>query len=235
MNSKPKFSELRYLAPIKEEHGKSMVMGDLVLLEEEVNPVMSKLEQQGIQITAVHNHLLYEMPRVMYLHYEGEGEASKLAQALKDVLALTKTPLSAAKSPQTEVTNQSVDWKQIEVILGHSGQAKGDVLQVGVPRAERIMMSGMEITPRMGVATAINFQVAKDKAIVTGDFVLLANEVNPVIRELRQSGITVTAVHNHMLNEEPRLFFLHFWGYDEPMKLAQGLRKALDKTNSEKP
>ncbi len=221
-------------AAFKEEHGKSMVMGDLVLLEEEVNPVMSKLEQQGIQITAVHNHLLDETPRIMYMHYEGEGKASKLAQALKDALALTKTPLSAAKPSQTEATNQSVDWKQLEIILGHSGQAKGDILQVGVPRAERIMMSGMEITSRMGVGTAINFQAVKGQAIVTGDFVLLGNEVNPVIQELRQSGITVTAVHNHMLSEEPRLFFLHFWGYDEPMKLAQGLRKALDKTNSEK-
>jgi hypothetical protein len=208
----------------------AMVMGDLVLSEDEVEPVMMKLQQGGIEQTALHNHVLHETPRVMYMHIAGHGGAVKLATAIHEALALTKTPNGAA-APPAKATEFGFDTAQIDSILGHKGKDNGGVYQVGVPRAEKIMEGGMEIPPSMGTATAINFQLTGNgKAAITGDFVLLGKEVNPVIRALRQNGIEVTAIHSHMLTEEPRLFFMHFWANDDAMKLAKGLRTALDQT-----
>lgn len=210
----------------------AMVMGDLVLTTDEVEPVMQKLESGGIEITAVHNHLIGEMPRVVYMHISGEGDAAKLAQTLHDALALTGTP-----APGRPVTPPAAifDTAEVEKILGHAGKMNGGVFQVGVPRAEKITDHGMEIPPSMGVATALNFQpTGAGRAAVTGDFVLLGSEVNPVIRTLRQNGIAVTALHSHMLMEQPRLFFMHFWAEEGTAQLARGLRAALDKTNSAK-
>jgi hypothetical protein len=208
-----------------------MVMGDLVLTEDEVEPVMLKLQQGGIQQTALHNHVLHETPRVMYMHISGEGDGAKLATTLRDALALTATPApSASGAAPTEL---GIDANAIGTALGRKGTVNGGVLQFSVPRSEKIMEDGMEIPPSMGTATAINFQpTGNAKAAITGDFVLLGSEVNPVIRALREGGIQVTAVHNHMLTEQPRLFFMHFWANDDAMKLAKGLRSAIDKTNS---
>jgi hypothetical protein len=223
-------------AAFKPAHGGAMVMGDLVLLETEINPVMAKLIANGIEITAVHNHVLRANPLTFYMHINGHGDPVKLASALRTALAESKTPLTApaAAAPPPAV---DLDTAQIDQIIGAKGQAVGGVYQFGVPRRDAISEDGMQITPPgpMGVATAINFQpTGGGKAAITGDFVLTGEEVNPVIKALRGNGIKVTAIHSHMLTERPRLIFLHFWANDDVVKLAKGLRAALDKTASVK-
>jgi hypothetical protein len=211
----------------------AMLMGDLVLTEDEVSPVMLALQENGLQITALHNHVLHETPRVMYMHIAGHGDAVKLADAVKKVIALTKTPAPAP--PPSAPPALEMDTAAIDQVLRHKGKVNGGVYQVGVPRAEKVTEAGMTVPGSMGLATALNFQsTGGGKAAITGDFVLLGSEVNPVIKALRQNGIQVTAVHNHMLQEEPRLFFMHFWANDDAVKLAKGLRAALDNTNSAK-
>lgn len=209
----------------------AMVMGDLVLLESEINPVLSKLEDNGIEISAIHNHLLNEQPRVMYIHYMGHGDEQKLARAMKDALALSATPMGAP--PAASPAASTFDWSKVQEALGIKGNERGGVLQFGVPRKEKIITAdGTEVPAFMGTATAINFQPTSKGVAITGDFVMIASEVNQVVRELRKSGIQITALHSHMLDENPRLFFMHFWANDDPVKLARGLRAALEKTNS---
>jgi Domain of Unknown Function (DUF1259) len=209
----------------------AMVMGDLVLLESELTPVLSKLEANGIEVSAVHNHVLNEQPRVMYMHYMGHGDAEKLARSMKEALSLSGTPMGPP--PSAAPPASTTDWSKVQEALGVKGSEKGGVLQVGVPRKEKIMTAdGVEVPPFMGTATAINFQPTSKGAAITGDFVMIASEVNPVIRELRKAGIQITALHSHMLDENPRLFFMHFWANDDAVKLARGLRAALEKTNS---
>jgi hypothetical protein len=222
-------------AAFKRNGSEAMVMGDLVLTEDEVEPVMMKLQQGGIQQSALHNHLLGESPHVMYMHIASHGDPMQMAKSIHEALALTKTPAPDA-SPAAQIPSElGFDQKQVEEIIGHSGKVNGGILQIGVPRSETITESGMEIPPSMGVATALNFQpTGGGRAAITGDFVLLGREVNPVIKALRQNGIGVTAIHSHMLMEEPRLFFMHFWANDNAVKLAKGLRAALDLTNSAK-
>ncbi len=218
----------------KRAGNQAMVMGDLVLRDDEVEPVMSKLEQGGVAVTALHNHLLWETPRVMYVHIGGHGDAAALARTVHDALALTKTPPSGPGSAAPP-TAPPLDTKQLDQIMGRAGKMSGGIYQFSVPRAEKITENGMEVPPSMGVATGINFQpTGKGRAATTGDFVLLGSEVDPVIRALRDNGIAVTALHSHMIDEQPRLFFMHFWGSDDALKLARGLRAALDKTNSQK-
>src|SRR5437016_1784446 len=212
----------------------AMVMGDLVLTEDEGSPVMLALQENGLQITALHNHVLHETPRVMYMHIAGHGDAVKLAGSMKQVIALTKTP-APAQPPSTPPPALELDTAAIDQALGYKGKANGGVYQVGVPRAEKITDAGMPVPGSMGLATALNFQpTGSGKAAITGDFVLVGSEVNPVIKALRQNGIQVTAIHSHMLQEQPRLFFMHFWANDDAVKLAKGLRSALDQTNSKK-
>jgi hypothetical protein len=219
----------------KRDGGGTMVMGDLVLTEDEVEPVMMKLQEGGIQESAIHNHLMGESPHVMYMHIASHGEPVQMAKAIHDALALSKTPGPDASPAPQATTDLGFDQKQVEQILGHTGKVNSGVLQIGVPRSETITDSGMTVPPSMGVATALNFQpTGNGKAAITGDFVLLGSEVNPVIKALRQNGIAVTALHSHMLMEEPRLFFMHFWANDDALKLAKGLRAALDNTNSVK-
>jgi hypothetical protein len=211
----------------------SEVMGDLVLADSEVAPVMQKLTESGIEISALHNHLIRTNPPVMYMHIDGRGDAAHLAATIHDALALTKTPAAAAAAnPNADL---GFDSKQVDSIIGHSGKNNNGVYQFSVPRAEKIMENGMPLPNSMGIATALNFQpTGNGKAAITGDFVLLGKEVNPVIKALRQNGIAVTALHSHMLEEQPRLFFMHFWANDDALKLAKGLRAALDQTNSAK-
>src|SRR6185437_4193681 len=208
-----------------------MVMGDLVLSESEVEPVMQSLQQHGLEITALHNYLLNENPRVMYMHVAGQSGAEKLAGALKEALALTKTP--NAGGPPQQQPNLGFDTAQVDQALGRKGKNNNGIYQFTVPRAERTTDMETEIPPSMGTATSISFQpTGNGKAAITRDFVLLGKEVNPVMKTLRDHGIMVTAVHSHMLTEEPRLFFMHFWANDDPLKLAAGVRAALDQTNS---
>jgi hypothetical protein len=216
----------------KPAHGGAMVMGDLVLLETEINPVMLKLIEGGLEITAVHNHLLRASPATFYMHVGGHGDAVKIATVIRDALATSKTPLAstvgAAPPPAVDL-----DTAQLDQIIGVKGQSNGGVYQFAVPRRDPVSEGGMQLAPSgpMGVAEAINFQpTGGGKAAITGDFVLTGEEVNPVISALRSNGIEVTALHSHMLDEQPRLFFCHFWANDDAMKLAKGLRAALDKT-----
>lgn len=211
----------------------AMLMGDLVLAEDEVSPVMLALQENGLQVTALHNHVLHETPRVMYMHIAGHGDAVKLAGAIKQVIALTKTP--APSQPGGAPSTIDLDTSAIDQALGYKGKVNGGVYQVAAPRAEKIVEAGMPIPGSMGLGTAMNFQpTGAGKAAITGDFVLLGSEVNPVIKALRQNGIQVTAIHSHMLEEQPRLFFMHFWANGDAVKLAKGLRAALDQTNSKR-
>jgi hypothetical protein len=217
---------------LKPTHDGVMAMGDLVLLESEINPVMSKLIEGGLEVTAVHNHLLRATPATFYLHVGGHGDAVTLASAIHDALAVSNTPLTTPPATSSNVAID-LDTARIDQIIGAKGHANGGVYQIGVARRDDVTMDGMAISPGgpMGVATGINFQpTGAGKAATTGDFVLIGSEVNPVVNALRANGIEVTAVHSHMLDEQPRLFFLHFWANDDAIKLAQGLRSALDKT-----
>jgi hypothetical protein len=219
----------------------TMVMGDLVLTEDEIEPVMKKLADGGLEITALHNHLLRAKPETFYMHVLGHGDPAKLAAALHDGLALSKTPMgnaTASVSSQAPAAGSEqpsrldLDTAMIDRVLGAKGKTVAGVYQIGVPRADAIRDNGVAVPPAMGSAEAINFQpTGGGKAAITGDFVLTAKEVNPVLRALRENGIEVTAVHNHMLDDEPRLFFMHFWANDDAEKLAKGLRAALDKVN----
>jgi hypothetical protein len=215
-------------------HDGIVAMGDLVLAEDELSPVISRLQSGGIEQTAIHHHLLHESPRVYYVHVHGHGEAIRLAETIRAAVALTKAP---PPSPPTTVAGElGIDTAAVTQALGYTGRVNGGVYQVSVPRNESIREGDFVIPPSMGLGTAINFQPTNGgRAAITGDFVLLGTEVNPVIRALRESGIEVTSLHNHLLSEEPRLFFMHFWAKDDAVKLARGLRTALDKTNSKKP
>lgn len=208
----------------------TMMMGDLVLLDKEVAPVISKIVSEGLSVTAIHNHILGETPSIKYMHFSGKGEATKLAEAIKTVISVTGTPLTVA--PSQSQTAQP-DWSKVEAVLG-TGKHNGNLLQYGFPRLEKLTESGMDMPPAIGMATGVNFQMNGNKAAITGDFVLLADEVNPVIKALTENGIAVTALHNHMLYDNPRLFMMHFWAIDDPEKLAKGIKAALDKTNSKK-
>ena len=209
----------------------SMVMGDLVLVEDEVAPVMAKLQAGEIEIAALHNHLLHDSPRVMYMHIAGHGNAAKLAQAVHDALAATGTPPETPAA--VSATKIDLDTDKIDQALGRKGKDNGGIYQFSVARAETVRDQGMEIPASMGTSSAITFQpTGNGKAAITGDFVLLGSEVNPVISALRENGIQVTALHSHMLREEPRLFFMHFWANDDAVTLARGLKAALDLTNS---
>jgi hypothetical protein len=209
----------------------TMLMGDLVLLEEEIQPVVNTLVSQGLEITALHNHIVNAKPGVMFMHVAGHGDAVAIAKAVKLVLEQTNTPLQLQETSSQE--QSIIDWASVEAILGVPGTVSGDVAKFAVSRAETITEHGVEVPVFMGSATVINFQAVGDnQAVTTGDFVLLADEVNPVIRALTRNGIKTTALHNHMLHESPRLFFLHFWGHDTLEALAKGLKQALDETNS---
>jgi hypothetical protein len=209
----------------------AMVMGDLVLLEDELNPVMDKLRSAGFEITAVHNHLFDETPHVLYMHYMGHGSATQLATSLKGALAVSKTPLEKPAVAANEPTPPA--WvKSVEESVGRKGTFKGGVLSFGVPRTDEITMNGMTIPPAAGVAESINFQEAgTGNVATTGDFVLTASEVNPVIAELRTHAIFVTALHSHMLTEQPRLFFMHFWAVGTPEAVGGGIKAALSRVS----
>ena len=213
----------------------AMVMGDLVLTESEIAPVMTKLQQGGLDVTALHNPLLRAQPATFYMHVLGHGDPAKLAQSLHEAIASSKTPLGDTPAPQT-AEKTDLDTAMIDSTLGAKGRDASGVYQFGIPRAEPIRDHGMTLPAAMGSAEAINFQsTGNGKAAITGDFVLIASEVAPVARALRDNGIEVTALHNHMLDEQPRVFFMHFWANDDAQKLAKGLRAALDKVHTAKP
>jgi hypothetical protein len=209
----------------------AMFMGDLVLTDTEISPVMERLIADGVEITAVHNHLLRTSVPVFYMHVGGHGDPVKLAETLHAALALSKTPLTPP-TPPVQPPAIELDTSALEKALGYKGTANGGVYQFSVPRAEAITEGGMAVPPSMGTAIALNFEpTGGGKAAITGDFVLAASEVNPVLKALRTHGIEVTALHSHMVDDSPHLYFMHFWANDDAQKLAQGLRAALDQAN----
>jgi hypothetical protein len=208
----------------------AMLMGDLVLIENEVSPVMLKLMQSGIEITALHNHLIRAAPATMYMHIRGHGDPVKLATAIREALAESKTPFEPAPPPPTQPAQLDLDTAKLDQILGAKGKVNGGVYQFSIPRRDAITENGMTVPAAMGTGTAINFQpIGNGKAAIAGDFVVTAEELNPMIAALRQNGIEVVAIHSHMLEEQPRLFFVHFWANDDAVKLANGLEAALSK------
>jgi hypothetical protein len=213
-------------------HGEAMVMGDLVLLESEITPVMTKLLDGGLDITAIHNHILRASPPTFYMHVGGHGDPEKMASVIRSALSsASKTPFDPPATTSGPTPAVDLDTAKLDEIMGVKGTANGGVYQFGVPRRDPIMESGMQVNGALGGANAVNFQpTGNGKAAITGDFLVTGNEVNPLIRALRAGDIEVTAIHSHMLDEQPRLFFIHFWANDDALKLAKGVRAALEKT-----
>jgi hypothetical protein len=206
-----------------------LAVGDLVLLDREIQPVMESLEHSGFQITAIHNHLRSEQPHVMYMHFMAAGDAANVAKSLRAALALSKTPLG----PMAKAAAATLPFKTvIEQGLGRTGKVNGKVLSVSAPRAETIQMNGVTIPPAAGVATAINFQDAgSGNVATTGDFVLIGSEVAAVQQALLSHGFEVTALHSHMIDDVPHLYYMHFWAVASPVAIAAGLKDALSHVN----
>ena len=226
---KPALALVNWAAFIKSDNN-AITYGDLVLLHDEINPVISKLEDGGIELSALHNHLLHENPRVMYIHFVGRGDEVEMAKVIREALAVTKTPLGSTPAGPETKPNLA---KEIEEIIGYQGSMGGGVLHINVPRNDiHVAAMGAAIPGYMGMNTPLNFQLEGDNAAINGDFILRPAEVNAVIKVLRANGIEIASVHNHMLDEEPRLIFMHFWGYDKAVDLAKGLKAALGRVGA---
>jgi hypothetical protein len=204
-----------------------MVMGDLVLLQKEINSVISALAEANVNVTALHNHFLGERPRVMYMHIYGMGQAAPLALGIRNALNKTATPEPGTPAAGTSQPALPLDTKRLEQIIGHPGKAGGGVFKITIGRPG-VKMEGAEMTASMGLNTWVAFAGDNERAHVAGDVAMTAKEVNPVVRALRRGGIEITAVHNHMLNEDPRIFFLHYWGTGPAKELAETVREAFD-------
>ena len=210
----------------------AMVMGDLVLTEDEVTPVMQALQRGGVEVTALHNHLLGESPRILYVHMGGHGDPVKLAQTIKQAVGLTKTPAPKGGGTKETAADLGFDAAAVEKIMGREGTVSGGVLHFSAPRAEKLTEDGMETPPAMGAGTAINFQpTGNGRAAIAGDFAMTAKEVGPVMKVLQDNGVQAVALHSHALNDVPRLLYMHFWANDDAVTLAKTLRSAVDKTN----
>lgn len=225
VNIDPRLAFTSWIAfkPMDTLNSEVMMMGDIVLLESEFRAVLKKLDQRGIDISAIHNHLLNEKPKIMYLHVMAMGAPVDLSAKMKEVFQLTATPLLSASSD----TSTTMNWGKVEDIIGVKGKREGSILKIGIPRIEKIKEEGMELPENFGINSTINFQKVGEKAAVTGDFVLIGTEVNTVQKILGRAGMLVTAVHSHMLFEDPRLFFIHFWGVDDPEKIATAIHEVL--------
>jgi hypothetical protein len=200
--------------------------GDLVLLDREVNPVISALQQGGMEITAIHNHILNETPNVLYLHFWGHGTEAQLAQTLANVLKTTATP-PPSTTPADSTPFAGAD--ALQTALGRKGTLSNGVLAVGVPRPEKITMMGVDLPPSMGMATSLNFQAIDNGRVAgTGDFVMIGDEVNKVAKALRDHGIEICALHSHMIDGSPSLYFMHFWAVGTPEIVGAGLKAGLD-------
>jgi len=212
-------------------HGEAMVMGDLVLLETEITSVMTKLLDGGLDITAIHNHILRASPATFYMHVGGHGDPEKMAGVIRSALSANHTPFDQPATSAGPAPGVDLDTAQLDQIMGVKGAATGGVYQFAVPRRNPATEMDMQVNTALGGANAINFQpTGNGKAAITGDFLVTGNEVNPLIRALRAGDIEVTAIHSHMLDEQPRMFFIHFWANDDALKLARNVRAALETT-----
>ena len=210
--------------------GMDVMMGDLVLTENEVNPVMSAVLDAGLDVTALHNHFFYETPRIFYMHVHGHGTPADLTSKIKPALALIgKSP---PRSPSTEA-GRSIDGKldvaQLAKIIGHEGEQNGAVYKITIGRSDLSLKEmGATINARMGLNTWAAFYGSDSEAIVAGDVAMLDSEVTPVLKALRGNGLDVVAIHQHMTGTQPTIFFLHYWGKGEAQKLARAVRSAVD-------
>jgi biotin operon repressor len=219
-------------AAFKDMDDGAMLMGDLVLLEKEVNPVITALENNGIQITALHNHFFGEAPRLMFMHFGGMGPKAALAKGLRQALDTTSTPMVIGSvTPKPPVPSLTLNTERLEQIMAHKGQTSGEVFKITVGR-QGVKMAGVELTSSLGLNSWAGFVGTDARAHVAGDIVMTAQEVNRVIQALRQGGIDVVAVHNHMLDEQPRVFFLHYWGSGPAESLAKTVKAAFDQVGS---
>ena len=203
--------------------------GDLVVTSDELGPVVSALQAHQLEVSGIHNHLAGETPAVYYVHFFGRGTAAQLSSAVDAALKTTKTP--RGPSPPAAAANISYDRATIEKALGKQGQTKGKVLSFSFPRAHKITMHQQELPPAMGMATSINFQPSGKGVSATGDFVVDEPQVQAVVHALREHSILVTALHNHLLDDSPRMVFIHFWAEGSANDVAQGLKAAVDASN----
>jgi len=211
----------------------AMIMGDLVLTEAEVAPVVKALIDGGVEVTAIHNHLNGESPKIVYVHLGGHGDPVKLAQSIKHAVSLTKTPIPQGAPVKENAADLGLDVTALDKIMGRQGNVSGGVLHYSAPRGEKLTEEGMETPPSMGAGTVINFQpVGNGRAAIAGDFAMTGKEVGPVMKILEENGIQPVALHSHALDDAPRLFYMHFWAVDDALKLAKTLRDALDQTGS---
>ena len=221
-----------WFAMTKGDGGDDVMMGDLVLLREEVNPVMSALLDNGLEVTALHNHFFWETPRIYYMHIHGHGKAADLAQHIKpalDLIGKGASSQSAAKAPPGASPNTSLDTAQIAKIVGHDGEQSGAVYKITIGRDDlKLKEMGATINARMGLNTWAAFYGSNEDAAVAGDVAMLESEVTPTLKALRSHGLDVVAIHHHMTGTQPVVIFLHYWGRGPADKLATGFKAALD-------
>jgi len=219
-----------WFAMTKGDGGEDVMMGDLVLLQEEVSPVMSALLDNGLEVTALHNHFFWEDPRIYYMHVHGHGKAVELAQHIKpalDLIGKGSAPPPAAK-PAVAATS-SLDTARIAKIVGHEGEQSGAVYKITIGRDDiKLKEMGATINARMGLNTWVAFYGSNDNAAIAGDVAMLENEVAPTLKALRSHGLDVVAIHNHMIGTQPTVIFLHYWGQGKADQLASGFKAALD-------
>jgi len=211
--------------------GDVMLMGDTCVREDELPAVEKEIHEQGLDLTALHNHLVGETPKIMFLHLSGHGTPSELARKVKAVLARTSTPTGPKKE---ETEKEKPNWSSIISVLGKPDESEGDIIEYGFHRRERLTMDGESLpsTDALETAPEVKFQILKDgRAVTYGEMILTANEVAPVFHVLVENGIEVDALHNHMTTEEPRLFFMHWWAVGKPETLARGVKAALERVN----
>lgn len=222
-----------WVALTKGDGGNDVMMGDLVLLEDEVNPVMSALLANGLEVTALHNHFFFESPRVFYMHVHGYGKATDLARMVKPALDLigkgNPQHQNTVTGGQSTITAGSIDTAKIARIVGHEGEQSGQVYKITVGRDDlKLKEMGAAINARMGLNTWAAFYGSDANAEIAGDVAMLAREVTPVLKTLRSNGLNVVAIHNHMTSGEPIIYFLHYWGTGPAEKLASGFKAALN-------
>lgn len=223
-----------WFAMTKGDGGQDVLMGDLVLLQEEVNPVMSALLDHGLEVTALHNHFFWESPRIFYMHIHGHGKAADLAEQIKPALKLIGKATAAQTAPATAVSSNaktSLDAVQIAKIVGHEGEQNGGVYKITIGRDDiKLKEMGAAINARMGLNTWAAFYGSNDDAVVAGDVAMLEDEVTPTLKALRAHGLDVVAIHHHMIGTQPVVIFLHYWGRGPAEKLAAGFKAALDQS-----
>jgi hypothetical protein len=228
-----------WIALTKGDGGMDVMMGDLVLTEDEVNPVMSALLDQGLEVTALHNHFFWESPRIFYMHVHGHGQAATLASQVKPALDLigkgsaaptaASTPAAPATAPAAAASPGQMNTAALAKIVGHEGEQTGPVYKITIGRADvDVREMGAVINARMGLNTWAAFAGTDQDAVVAGDVAMLGDEVTPVLKALRANGLDVVAIHHHMVSTQPAIYFLHYWGKGPADKLASGVKAAVD-------